>query len=199
MARGQTGLSPDHPVVGFIGTIFHRDAQLMAQSFDLLADHIPDVNLLIIGYCPLDIKDLVHHPQQVIQTGYIDRKSINTYLAACDLFWLPLNDSLANRGRFPLKLTDYMACGRPTVATRVGDVADIIQKYSIGLVCEPDASEFACATIHLLTSRELRIEQGDRARNTAINQFSWSTMAEKLEQHYHTILRSSLNEKSLSE
>jgi glycosyltransferase involved in cell wall biosynthesis len=58
---------------------------------------------------------------QIFRTGPLAYDQINPYLSACDVCWLPLCDSGANRGRFPFKLGDYMAVGKPVVATAVGD------------------------------------------------------------------------------
>jgi glycosyltransferase involved in cell wall biosynthesis len=131
-ARQRIGLDSSKLIVGYCGSIFPRDAQLMAAAFDHLQKRQPDALLLVIGYCPIDIRSLVSRPNTVVQTGYVADHEINDYLNACDICWLPFCDTNANRGRWPMKLNDYMAVGRPTVATAVGDVATLLRQEPIG-------------------------------------------------------------------
>ncbi len=41
----------DGPIFAYTGAIFNDDAQLMAQTFDLIVEQIPTARLLMIGYC----------------------------------------------------------------------------------------------------------------------------------------------------
>ena len=52
---------------------------------------------------------------------------------------LPLTDRAANRGRLPNKLLDYMAAGRPTVASPVGDIKTILEEHEVGLLAGDEA------------------------------------------------------------
>lgn len=183
-ARRQVGLPEQAFILGYVGAIFRGDAALMAQAFDILYGQIPHLRLLIAGYCPFDVRSLSAHPEAVIQTGPLDESRLNAYLAASDLFWLPLRDTLANRGRFPLKLTDYMAVGRPVVATAVGDVAPLLEQEPAGLLSPPEPEAFARQTLRLHRDPALRAQMGARARLLAETRFSWERLAAGLEAHY---------------
>lgn len=100
---------------------------------------------------------------------------------------LPLTDRAANRGRLPGKLMYYMAAGRPTVASPVGDVADLIRKYKAGLLAT-DSGQFAEAIRLLLNDAMLREELGRNARRAAETDLNWERRVEELEAFYWRIL-----------
>jgi glycosyltransferase involved in cell wall biosynthesis len=187
-ARRELNIATDTRVIGYVGTVFKRDAQLMADAFNLLTRRYDDLRLIIAGYCPLDLRPLVEKPECVLQTGFLEDRDLNVALSASDLFWLPLSDSNANRGRFPLKFTDYLALGRPIVATHVGDVASIMGEQRVGLTSSPDADAFAQQTMRLLEDQDLRRELGLAARHLAETRFNWDTITQQLLVFYRSLL-----------
>ena len=187
-ARRALGWPEDVPVIGYIGAIFQRDAVLMAQAFDQIRQVEPKAHLLLVGYCNVAVEELVVAPDAVRRTGRINYGEINRYLAACDVCWLPLRDSDANRGRYPLKINDYMAVGRPVVATAVGDVADLVRRGEFGLLASDRPDDLAHQVLTLLRDPALREEMGQRARRLAETEFSWGQVGGKLEQFYQQVL-----------
>lgn len=187
-ARERLGLPAGAFLIGYVGSIFRRDAEFMARAIDRVRSQLPEARLLVAGYCPVDVRTLVQDPQAVIQTGRLDDADLNAYLAAADLFWLPLTDSNANRGRFPLKLTDYLAVGRPVVATAVGDVPRFLEDGATGLLSPDDPAVFAEKTIELAADPARREAMGCRAREAAETRLAWSRLAEELEGLYKMTL-----------
>ena len=183
-ARTSSGLPADAFVIGYVGTIFHGDAKLMAAAFDLVKAEIPSALLLVAGYCPVDMRRLARHPEAVVQTGPVAQERLVSCLASCDLFWLPLRNTNANRGRWPHKLNDYMSMGRPTVATAVGDVTALFKEEEIGLLSPDRARPFAERTIELARNRDMRRRMGERAREVARTRFSWPRLTDELEDLY---------------
>lgn len=186
--RRELGLPTDAPIVGYVGAIFARDAQLMARAFDQIHAARPSARLLLIGYVNWPIQDMVQERQAVIRTGFVNYAQLNRYLAACDVCWLPYCDSGANRGRWPMKLNDHMCVARPTVATAVGDVTTVIQKYEIGLLAQDTPQDLARQVLKLLSNPELCAYLGHNARQTAQEAFDWQLGAKKLEAIYDQVL-----------
>lgn len=187
-ARKVLGWPEDLLIIGYIGAMFHKDAALMAQTFDRIYKIEPRARLLLVGYCNIAIKELVTCPNAVLQTGPINYDKINVHLAACDVCWLPLVDSNANRGRYPLKINDYMAVGRPVVATAVGDVANLISQGEFGLLAADNPSDLAQQVLKLLQNPTLGEKMGQRARYIAEAKFTWDRIAGQLEQFYQTVM-----------
>lgn len=187
-ARQQLGLPQDVFLVGYVGAIFKQDAILMAQAFDRIHTVEPQAQLLIIGYCNINIKALVATPESVNVTGHVRYDEISSYLAACDVCWLPLRNTGANQGRSPLKIKDYMAAGRSVVVTTVVDAASLVHQGEFGLVALDQPDDVAQAVLTLLHSPERRRTMGQRARYLAEVEFSWERIAEQLERFYQKIV-----------
>lgn len=185
--RLEMGFNLEIPIIGYVGTIFHQDAELMATSFNIILQQYPYARLFIVGYCPINIQSLVDKPSAVKQTGPVNTATMHALLACSDLFWLPMRDSNANRARLPLKLHDYMSMARPIIVTNVGDAGRIVAEDGIGLISPDDPYSFADQTLKLLSDSNLRERMGNHARYLAETRYSWSRMVDKLEVFYNQI------------
>ena len=115
---------------------------------------LPGVWLMVVGQTNPGVLTLAQQhgiDGRLWQTGYVPDHQAATYLACADVMCMPMTDTAANRGRLPNKLLDYMAAGRPVVASPVGDVKLIVQNYGIGLLAEPE--QFATVLAALLGRR----------------------------------------------
>jgi glycosyltransferase involved in cell wall biosynthesis len=101
---------------------------------------------------------------------------------------IPMMDTAANRGRLPNKMLDYLAAGRPIVASPVGDVKTIVEQFGVGVLASNEA--FAEAIDRLLQDPGLRTEMGNAARRTAETEFEWEHLIDRLEAFYQRLSRS---------
>jgi glycosyltransferase involved in cell wall biosynthesis len=184
-ARRRLGLPQNIPLIAYTGAVFQRDADLMAATFQLILASRPDARLLLIGYTRANLNI---EPNYVIKTGTLSRLQLADYLAACDLGWLPLQDSGANRGRFPMKFHDFIAAGRSIVATDVGDVGKAIKEASVGCVVPPEPIMLAQAVLHLLENSIARQQMEKHARFIAETKYAWPNLTAKLVDFYSQIL-----------
>jgi glycosyltransferase involved in cell wall biosynthesis len=140
--------------------------------------------LLIIGNPKVNLP-----PQEgITKTGFVPYKELNLYLAACDILLLPLTDNLANRGRWPSKIGDYFAAGRPTVACAVGDMEQVLGETGAGLTTAPAAQPFAEGIMSLLNDPDLRASMGAKARHAAESRYNWQTLVDQLASVYDALL-----------
>jgi glycosyltransferase involved in cell wall biosynthesis len=179
-ARERFKLDPAAKYVGYLGNIYQRDANLL---FDTLAQlKNADTKLIMVGEPGCVIPD--HVSDRVTVTGRLPFDEMLDYLSACDVLALPLSDTIANRGRWPSKVNEYVAVGRPTVSCDVGDVANLLRDNDIGLLVKPEPTEFAARIDELLDDPQRAREMGDRAREVAQTTYSQETIADKLEEFY---------------
>jgi glycosyltransferase involved in cell wall biosynthesis len=188
-ARQAVGLPDKAPLIGYVGAIYQRDAELMASAFNRVQEALPDARLVLVGYFNRQIEPLLDHPESVVRTRWVDREEMFQYLAGCDLCWLPMCDSGANRGRWPGKLNAYMTAARPTVATAVGDQAELIPQHRLGLVTSDDPGDLAAGVIEMLANRGRCDEIGRSARQVAEDVLSWEKMTDHLEVFYRQVIR----------
>lgn len=187
-ARSRVGIDGSAKVIGYVGSIFHGDALFLGEAFNRISTANPEVRLLIAGYCPFDFKSLIIKSDKVIQTGPLSDEDLNHYLSASDVFWLPLRNTNANRGRFPYKFTDYLSVGRPIIATAVGDMSQVFLDGEIGCLSLDDPDLFSQATLTLLNDSNLCEKMGQKAREIAETQFSWEKFTDNLESFYQKII-----------
>ncbi|MGY6501049.1 MAG: glycosyltransferase family 4 protein [Acidimicrobiales bacterium] len=182
-ARRQLEMDEDGPLLGYLGNIYPRDADLLFEALRLLRN---PARLLMVGdpgvTPPPDLQDRVR------VLGRVPFTEMLVNLSACNVAVLPLTDSVANRGRWPSKINEYVAVGRPTVACAVGDIADLISTHGIGLLSQPDPAEFAQRIDQLLDDEAEATAMGDRARELARTTYSQDAVAERLEAYYRLIL-----------
>lgn len=179
-AREKCGLDTRGRLIGYLGNIYQRDADLLFETLRRLKT--AGVRLVMVGEPGCRVPDAVK--DRVIITGRLPFEKMLDYLSACDVLALPLSDTITNRGRWPSKVNEYVAVGRPTVACDVGDVASLLRDHDIGLLVRPEAAEFAIRIDELLADPARAKAMGDRARIIARSTYSQDAVADKLEEFY---------------
>jgi len=99
-------------------------------------------------------------------------------VAACHVGIMPLPDNEVTRGKCGMKALQFMATGRPVVASPVGVNATIIQSGKNGLLAE-SADEWVSALERLAKSAALRRELGTNARRTVERGYAAEQSAER--------------------
>lgn len=188
-ARKRLDLSAHVPLIVYVGAAFPRDAHLMARALNCVLQLKPMARLLLVGYFQFPLEEWLEHPDAVIRTGTVSDEEINLYVAAANVGWLPLCDSGANRGRFPLKIHDYIAAGRPVIGTEVGDLGDFIRRGCFGVAVEDSPEAIGRATVDLLNDEPVQQAFGARARRFAENEANWERAGERLLDFYREVVR----------
>ena len=94
---------------------------------------------------------------------------------------------MLNKCKCPLRLYEYMSCGLPIVATKVGEPAYVL-KDGNGLLVEPNANSIAEGIMTLLEDEELAKSLSDRGRELIIKEYNWVTLGKKLVKYYEDIM-----------
>ena len=83
---------------------------------------------------------------------------------------------------------ESMATGLPLVGTRVGGIPTLIKHEETGLMVDShNAGQLAEALDRLIDDPGLRFMMGGRARERAVEFFSWSRIAQQTVDAYHTL------------
>lgn len=189
--RRELGLDPHSPIVGFMGALAPRDGDLLLSSMRLVSKSVPGASLLLIGNHRFALTPEHRESVRIMETAFVPMEKVASYLGACDVLALPMADSLANRARWPSKINDYLAVGRPVVMTTVGDAAPLLVESHAGLAVRPDPKEFAQGVLSVIENRYLGGALGNAARRLAENELSWTRSVDALDDFYHKVLQSS--------
>lgn len=190
VAKDKVGFNREKQIVTFLGSA-QFDVDFALDAFSLVLKDNPDVSFMIIGkeddiiqrkVSELNIKN------NVIITGRCPDELLPLYLSASDAFLLPMRNNPVNQARWPNKIGEYMASGKPTICTAVGDVANLIENEEIGLVSEDNYRDFAKKILMILNNKELSLKMGDRALKLAETKFALEVQGAKLEDIYQSLI-----------
>lgn len=116
--------------------------------------------------------------------GFIAHDRMGSLLACGDVMVLPYTNREINANRYPNKIGDYLAAGRPVVANATGDLARLFSDHHIGKTAPEDPIGFARVILRLFGDDRMRILFGHNARRLAEGEFSWKRSAESLNAFY---------------
>jgi glycosyltransferase involved in cell wall biosynthesis len=123
--------------------------------------------------------------ERVSCPGWAEPGEIGAYFAASDLAIYPLDDTLLNRTKCPMKLLEILGFGLPVVADDVGQAKEYIENGQTGYLVAPDDEEgFAGRVIALLRDSDLRQRLGSRARERITTDYTWERWVGKVEEAY---------------
>ena len=172
-------------VLGFAGSFkAWHGGDFLLSVFEEFHKVEPLSHLLLIGDGPLksSLEARVRKAgleKSATFTGIVPHDEIRDHLATVDVALAPY-PALENFYYSPLKLFEYMAAGRAVVASRVGQVAQIIRHRANGLLYEPgDRAGLLKCLCELRKDPALREELGRNARTTAEG-FTWERNAARV-------------------
>jgi glycosyltransferase involved in cell wall biosynthesis len=156
-------------------------------SVERLIIHDANIRLLVVGDGPERgyLQSVVARKgleRNVTFVGKVKYSRVPLYIgtatACLALFDRERND---RTGLSPLKIFEYMACGRPVVATDVGNLKNIIGRHECGLIVKPgDIDAMSQALMKLVRNPELAKKLGENGREAAVRYYSWRAISEKL-------------------
>lgn len=174
-------------VVGFVGSFhyWHGVDNLMSLIEGTLGLN-PCIRFLMVGEGgPMKSKleqfiQEKNFQDRVFLTGHISHEEIPQYISAMDIVLAPY-PKLDFFYYSPVKIYEYLACGKPVVTTKIGQIAEVIRNNWNGFLCEPDnVAEMQEKIATLIKNPSLRTLTGQRAYQTIVQNHSWRKKAEKL-------------------
>jgi glycosyltransferase involved in cell wall biosynthesis len=118
---------------------------------------------------------------RVIPTGYVSRQELWTLYAGAVALLAPLDSSERSRARFPWKIAEYLAAGRPVITNGVGEIPRYFTDGENALVARPDDEEDFASKIELVAkNRPLADRIGAAGRELALRQFHYAAFGETL-------------------
>jgi glycosyltransferase involved in cell wall biosynthesis len=172
-------------VVGFVGSFkAWHGVDFLLRAFRRLHGNDASYHLLLVGDGPLRAELEQETRRLGLQeaatlVGSVPHEEVPRYLALMDVAVAPY-PALEDFYFSPLKLYEYMASSRAVVASRVGQVAEVIADGLTGLLYQPgNEDELIACVRRLRADKSLRRELGERAR-TACSKNTWRQNAERV-------------------
>ncbi|MDD2388642.1 MAG: glycosyltransferase family 4 protein [Desulfobacterales bacterium] len=186
--RKRLGLPVDKKIIAYTaGT--HYDIELLIKTVNIIQKKRKDVVLVTTGASLVKkYRRKLFDTERIIELGFLPYDRYTDFLPSADVFIFPYVNSTLNIGRWPNKIGDYMAAGRPVVSNPTGDITELFEKHEIGLLASEDPNDFADKTLTLLDDSQLNARMGLNARKIAEQQYDWKILSGRLEDCFREIM-----------
>ena len=184
-ARNALGL-PEAFTAGYTGHLYAgRGIELIVE----LARRLPAIRFLLVGGRPGEVvrrKQEVRDLDNVLFVGFVPNAELPLYQAACDVFLMPHGKKVAgssgvNIAEFtnPLKMFEYLACGRPILASDLPILGEILNEENAVILPSGEPEAWVEALDALFRSPE-RCARLSKAGKRTADQYSWEQRAKRV-------------------
>ncbi len=174
--------------IGYIGHLYPNRGVDVAIS--ALA-HLPDeCSLLVVGGLPDDadfnrlkgLAQVLGLSHRVTFQGFVEPRFVKNYMTKADLFVLPLqDDGHCGRVASSLKQFEYMASGRPIVASDLPCIKEILRDGENAVLVQPgDPQAMASGIRRVAEDETLARRIATTARKEIEEHFTWDRRAQKI-------------------
>ncbi len=184
--RREMGFSENTPVIANIGMIRSDKGQKrFIKAAQIILQRRPDARFVVVGQGTgvrlreAELREAIYKSgleSKIIMLGY--RWDTPDILVAADMVVIASLSTEAS----PIVLREAFASGCPVVATRIGDVPEIIKHGENGLMVEPDKVDaLANAIVQFLSDRELARRCAGNALRYAREHFCFNGMMQAID------------------
>jgi len=179
-------VSRDCKIIMFFGTPkWHKGVEDLIEAVCLINEN--DVSLMLVGVDKSDAygKYLIHLAEKKLKGrlriyGPQPAGKIPEFLFLSDVVVIPQKKGLSTVGQVPSKIFDSMAMAKPTIATKVSELPEILN--GCGWIVQPDSPRhLKRAILDVLENQEKAGRVGLKARQKCIKEYSWDKMEKILE------------------
>lgn len=182
-ARRELGIALDAYVVGFVGTLGEWvDLGPVYAAIRELTQAIPAIQLLIVGGGSelnrnRDLAVQYGIADHVVFTGHVDHEQVPRYISCMDICTIPFKNYALSSNSCPIKLFEYMGCGRPVISSPLTGVMEAVQ----GRVLYAASEDWSRRISELYEEPMLRARMGTEGREFVAKHYSWSAICRRFE------------------
>lgn len=189
--RHEVNLPQENAILAFAAVDADFDLPIVLGALKQVVRLRPETRLMLLGKSNPYIMRLAREydiDDRIFPVGYVPFDRFPVYLGCADIFLLPFPNTLYNRGRWPSKICDYMASGRPIISNPTGDIKDLFTDNDVGILVGETIDDWIAGILSILEQPEIASRKGRNARRTAETVYNWSRLAETLEAFYFRTL-----------
>ncbi|NOQ46732.1 MAG: glycosyltransferase [Desulfobulbaceae bacterium] len=176
---------PEEYIVGFLGNVKPScDLRTLILAVSRVVKDQMSVHLVLAGKGTDSkaVKDIVQSHgmlRHVTQVGFVPRNQAPAYLSAMDILVSSLHSGYGYMS--PLKDFEYMAMGKPIIATNVGQSSPIHEKSRTAMLVEPEnIKQMATAINYLIKNKDKASAMGQAAREIVLAKYTWKHNADRV-------------------
>ena len=187
------GISDNDKVILFVGTIYEFSGlENIIQNFETIKSKVKEIKFLIVGGGPNfeKIKSLVNKKKlksDVILTNFKPQHEIPKFISLADVCINSFEINKITDRIIPIKILEYLACGKPVLSTPLKGTIDLLPKEDFGIIYSPYDS-FVENLSELLTNTEKLEELGNKGLDYVIKNHDWNILAESLLKKFENLV-----------
>lgn len=151
----------------------------LLEAFDSLAPLYPRLRLVLSGGGgPERMRKILDRirsspfSDRIKYVGYITEEEYYRLLCSVDIPCVPRVDSLYANAGFPFKLGEFLASGKPVVASRVSDIENFISNREDAILINPGSIDDIISGVrYLIENPDRAIQIGINGRKKALEKF----------------------------
>jgi len=153
---------------------------------------IPNILLLLMGqgdqeaFLIRECKSLDFEGHAVF-TGWIPLDEMMRRLRRSDVCVIPHNVNPHTNTTIPHKLFQYMALGKPVIATPAAPIRRIVEETDCGVIVPDGSAEEMAKAMVRLTDRRLAARLGENGRKAAGKKYHWEDDSKRLVELYRSL------------
>ena len=185
-ARETLAVAPDAQLVMYVGNFTTMGADKGIHHILQALVSVPNVHFAGVGGSE---QDIAHYRQEADELGigarvqlhgYAPQRTLALWQRAADILLMPFPDSHHYRTNMsPLKMFEYMASGRPIIATDLPTIRVALNNHNAVIVPPDDPKSLAREIQRLLDSEADRERLSSRALED-VRQYSWNERAKRV-------------------
>jgi len=187
--RKKLGIPDDELLFSHVGFTDPRAFHTLVTSFQVLLSTGIRSTLALAGDLGQEnLRTLrMSNSEKILDFGSVPYHKVIDLLGASDILLLSMRESIIEEARWPIRLGDYLASGRPIIATDIGEVGRIVKAWNCGLTFRAYDYRALASDMHQLAlDPDLMRMMGSKSREAAMS-LSWSRIAKNLEQVYERL------------
>jgi len=184
LMREKLGIGRNDVVLFFMGWLYpFSGLREVAIELAKVRNDYPNLKLLVVGegddYHELQQIKKDCSLQQLVLVGWQPYEKIPEYIAASDICLLPAHNNEVMRNIVPIKMYEYMACGKPVISTKLPGIMSEFG-FDNGVVYVDEPTEVLKKAVELCDDYRRKIQTWTRTRKL-VEKYSWNEVTVEFE------------------
>lgn len=170
-----------------------KDILLILESLSYMITRDKNVVFYVIGRYSENSMNTIKNRCKALKipeenfrlTGYLDDQELLRFCSLATYFIVPLWNDYKSENRFPTKISQFLACGKPIITCNIGETGKYLSDNETALFFEPGNSGDLYKKIEWIYSNtEAAQVIGRKGYQLALNNFHYENYSQKLNRFF---------------
>lgn len=185
-AREKLGLATDKKIILYVGSfIYWKGVETLVKASDFIKS---DVQIYLVGGTISELAKLgikIFDNKKITVVGNRPHEEVALWLRSADLLVLPTTAkyNISKYYTSPMKLFEYMASGKPIIASDVISVRSVADDSMVYFFAADDIHDLALSIENIINDYSNAVLKAKNAR-AEVNKYTWDERAKKITEFY---------------